>query len=176
MRITAQDEYGLRCLVQIASQPPGQNMNAHEIAKKEGISLPYANKILNTLKKKGLVESIRGIKGGFRLIRDKKDITVGEVMEALNQTLFPPEFCNWYSGQESKCVHYKGSCCIRPMWSMLSDHIVSILKQISFDDIVGKKEEIVGQDIRKRIEPKLLSIQQKERPVMSVYMKGVKPV
>lgn len=156
MRITSQDEYGLRCLVQLAKKPQGESTTAVAMAEMEGISVPYANKIMHTLKNKGLIDSVRGIKGGYCLNRDKKDMTVEQVLEALDDTLFPNEFCNWFGGQKSTCIHNKEECSIRPLWRLLSNHISKILTGITLADLIGNSEFAVARSIEKRINSKNL--------------------
>lgn len=69
MRITAKEEYGLRCILQLASAPPREPLSAAEIARREGLSCPYVEKLLWTLKKAGFIKSHRGVKGGYVLAR-----------------------------------------------------------------------------------------------------------
>ena len=69
MKITAQEEYGLRCLLQLARMPQGQIVSVKEIADKEGLSGANVEKLLRLLSHAGLVHSVRGIKGGYVLNR-----------------------------------------------------------------------------------------------------------
>ena len=83
MRITAKEEYGLRCILQLASAPPGEPLNAAEIARREGLSCPYVEKLLWTLKKAGVTKSHRGVKGGYVLAAPPEQISLGDVQRAL---------------------------------------------------------------------------------------------
>ena len=69
MKITAQEEYGLRCILQLASMPAEEPLAGSEIARREGLSYPYVEKLLWTLKKAGLTRSHRGVKGGYVLVQ-----------------------------------------------------------------------------------------------------------
>src|SRR2546425_11812681 len=66
MRFTAQEEYGLRCLLQIAREPAG-SLTIPEIAEREALTSAYVAKLMSVLRKAGLVKSTRGQKGGYRL-------------------------------------------------------------------------------------------------------------
>ena len=67
MKISAQEEYGLRCLLQLARAEEGQSVSITEIAAAEGLSAPYVAKLLAILRQQGLIESERGRTGGYRL-------------------------------------------------------------------------------------------------------------
>src|SRR5512145_1270232 len=100
MKITAQEEYGLRCLLQLARNHGGsQPVTVREIAAKEGISVAYAEKLLHRL-----AESVRGVNGGFRLTRGPEAMTVGDAVRALGSFLTHAAICQRYTGEESHCV------------------------------------------------------------------------
>ena len=84
MKVTAQEEYGLRCIVQLARHHGEVPLSGRTIAEQEGLSIDYVTKLLMILRKTGLVQSIRGIKGGFTLTREPQSILVGEVMRSLS--------------------------------------------------------------------------------------------
>ena len=75
MKITSQEEYGLRCLLQLARTPQGQIVSVKEIGIKEGLSSAYVEKLLRILSKTGLVHSVRGLKGGYVLNRPPSAVT-----------------------------------------------------------------------------------------------------
>ncbi|HEX4949114.1 MAG TPA: Rrf2 family transcriptional regulator, partial [Blastocatellia bacterium] len=82
MKITAQEEYGLRCMLQLARQTSGEPLMVRDIADREGLSIAYVEKILWTLSRSGIIESVRGPKGGYRLTRPCSEISIGELMRA----------------------------------------------------------------------------------------------
>ncbi len=67
MKITALEEYGLRCMIALAQNWPEKSMTMPEISAKEGLSIPYVGKLLMLLKRAGLVKALRGRNGGFTL-------------------------------------------------------------------------------------------------------------
>lgn len=127
MKITAREEYGLRCLLQLARNAGvDQPMTVREVAANEGISVAYAEKLLYQLSKAGLAESVRGVRGGFRLKRRPEDVSVGDVVRALGSFLTHAAICQRFTGEESQCVHNK-NCGLRPVWSTVNYHLQKLL-------------------------------------------------
>ena len=83
MKITAQEEYGLRCLLRLARTGVGQPLTIPEIAAAEKLSVPHVAKLLSVLRQAGWIESVRGRTGGYYLARSPADIHLGAVMLAL---------------------------------------------------------------------------------------------
>src|SRR3954447_1122554 len=109
MKITAQEEYGLRCLMRLARAPGGQSLTIPEVAAAEGLSIAYVGKLLAILRQAGLIESVRGRAGGYRLAAAPADISAGSALLALGEPLFDDqEFCRRHSGTETDgaCVHH----------------------------------------------------------------------
>jgi Rrf2 family protein len=104
MRITAIEEYGLRCLLALARKGPGKQLTITEIAELEGLSVPYATKLLSILRRAGLVTAERGRTGGFTITRPLEQISLYEVLVALGGPLIDPRHCQRHSGQLEQCV------------------------------------------------------------------------
>ena len=80
MKITAQEEYGLRCIMQLARSEGDGPVMVRDIAEREGLSVAYVEKLLWLLSRGGISESVRGPRGGYRLTRPCSEISIGEVM------------------------------------------------------------------------------------------------
>lgn len=148
MRITSQEEYGLRCALQLATRGKDRTLTSGKIAEKEGMSVPYVNKLLNILKHAGLVETIRGNRGGYRLSRDPAKITLAEVLVALDGPLFGQGFCQEFTGLKKECAHVNGSCCIRSVWSVLAEQIGGVLTQTTLEELGRQKEGVMTMCLR----------------------------
>src|SRR5215207_3929734 len=85
MKVSAQEEYGLRCLLQLAQLGEGEYLSLAQIAEREGISAANAGKLLWILSKANLVSSIRGTKGGYRLARPSSEIHLSEIIKVLDE-------------------------------------------------------------------------------------------
>lgn len=147
MKVTAQEEYGFRCILKIAQAEPNRHLPCAEIARAERISVPYAAKLLNILRRAGLVESSSGVKGGYRLGRDPQEITVLEILKVLDGDLLVSDFadfCKCFTGLQEQCVHYKDSCGIRSVWSTISTHIENALGRVTLGELVAHGESAMS--------------------------------
>ena len=141
MRITAQEEYGLRCLLQLARHHgDARPLTVREVATREGISIAYAEKLLHHLARAGLAVSVRGVKGGFRLKGTPEDVTAGDVVRALGGFLTHAAICQRFTGDESRCVHNR-DCGLRPVWSTLNYHIQKLLDGIPLALLLASEKE-----------------------------------
>jgi Rrf2 family protein len=157
VKITAQEEYGLRCLLQLARHEGPEPLTVGQIAEAEGISMAYVGKLLSALRQDGLVESVRGRSGGFVLSAPADQISVGRALRALGGQLFEPEFCATHPGANEVCVHL-GSCSIRSLWSVVGDLIDRVLAGTTLADLVDEEAacrrlEAAGQELQSLLAP-----------------------
>jgi Rrf2 family protein len=144
MKISSQEEYGLRCLLRLARAVDGQSLTIPEIAANEGLSPPYTAKLLALLRQAGLIESVRGRAGGYSLARLPGEITLGSVMRVLGEPLFDdPGYCQKHAGTETDghCVHFSG-CTLRALWVTLEEWMRHTLNQISLADLLQSEHRI----------------------------------
>lgn len=145
MKITAQEEYGLRCILQLARQeseaPGGGVMLVRDIAEREGLSLAYVEKLLWMLSRSGIVESVRGPKGGYRLTRSCTEISIGEIMRVLGGVPSQDEICSQFTGNQDTCVHH-GECGLRPVWVSISDFVHSVFDKIPLSTLLQGKVDV----------------------------------
>ena len=139
--MSAKEEYGLRCIMQVAAQPPSQPTTLSEIARREGMSVPHVAKLMGALRQGGVVESVRGRGGGYVLARPAGDISVLEVMSALGEPLFGSEYCERYHGvDDAACVHVTG-CSIRSVWTRVESIVSDVLRRTSIADLIHMEED-----------------------------------
>ncbi len=134
MQILAIEEYGLRCLLQVAFHPSPGPMTASEIARAEGLGPEYVAKIMRTLRVGGLVVSTRGAAGGYLLARPANEIGVWEAIEALGGEFFPEGFCDCHPGRRRECVHAT-DCSIRALWRKMEATLKAALNAVSLEDL-----------------------------------------
>ena len=149
MKITAQEEYGLRCLLQLARAPAGQVVSVRDIATREGLSGAYVEKLLRILSRGGLVHSVRGIKGGYMLNRAATQVTLGEVVRALGAIQTTSHICTVFTGKQEACVHFS-DCGIRSIWSGLMSYIQNFLDQTMLASLL-ESEYTVSAGLAKRL-------------------------
>lgn len=148
MQISSTEEYGLRCALVLARAYESEQLSAPQIASIEGISAEYVGKLLHLFKKAGLVEGLRGSRGGFRLLRRPQEVSVKEVFEAVQSrsTRQSQDFCQSHAGQQKSCVHL-GECSVRPVWVVLFSYFDQMLEKISLGDLLSSEK-----DMRKRMD------------------------
>jgi Rrf2 family protein len=134
MHILALEEYGLRCLLQVALRGAEGPVSAQEIARAEGMGPEYVARILGTLRAGGLVESTRGAGGGYRLVRPASEISVWEAVSVLGGEFFPEGFCDCHPGRRRECIHVT-DCAIRALWRKTEGVLRDALKRISLHDL-----------------------------------------
>lgn len=152
MKITAQEEYGLRCVLQLARPEAAKGLTVREIALREGLSAAYVEKLLRLMSKSGLIHSVRGVKGGYLLSRRAGQITLAEVVQALGSVPSPTEICQRYPGNRNSCVHID-DCCIRSAWTTLTEAIQRFLHKTPLSDLVGKEEAVQTTLMKRMIQP-----------------------
>ncbi|UCE23309.1 MAG: Rrf2 family transcriptional regulator [Candidatus Zixiibacteriota bacterium] len=136
MRISALEEYGLRCLLALAEAGCDQQLSIADIAEKEAISIPYASKLLSILRKTGLVTAVRGRGGGFCIARPANEINLLEVITALGGPLIDPEHCRRYSGNLEKCIHTE-NCSVHYTLVGLSRLVGEFLSRTTLEDVLA---------------------------------------
>jgi Rrf2 family iron-sulfur cluster assembly transcriptional regulator len=135
MRISALEEYGLRCLLALAEAGCDRQLSISDIAQKEAISVPYASKLLSILRKTGLVNAVRGRGGGFCIARPACEINLLEVITALGGPLIDPNHCRRYSGNLEKCIHTE-SCSVHYTLVGLSRLVGEFLSRTTLEDVL----------------------------------------
>ncbi|MBK8314301.1 MAG: Rrf2 family transcriptional regulator [Acidobacteria bacterium] len=138
MKITAQEEYGLRCILQLAREESnglGNTLMVRDIAEREGLSVAYVEKILWSLSRSGIVESVRGPKGGYRLTRPCTEISIGEVMRVLGGIPSEKEICSQFTGNQDTCVHHD-DCGLRPVWQSITNFVNSVFDKIPISTLL----------------------------------------
>jgi Rrf2 family protein len=153
MKITAQEEYGLRCLLKVAQTPRGGSITLHEIAAAEGLSVPYAAKLLSVLRQAGFLDSVRGRLGGYSLALAPEQIGLGSLLLALGEPLFDePSYCEKHAGTAvgvDSCVH-TGDCSLRALWHTLEQWMRHSLDQIKLADLM-RQEMSIAELLRTRL-------------------------
>jgi Rrf2 family protein len=141
MKISAHEEYGLRCLVQLArAQFEGESLTLSQIADREGLSVPNAAKLMGILNRAGLVQSQRGVNGGYSLARPASEIRLNEVIRILDEDTVD-RFCKTHAGVLDSCIH-TSDCGIRPVIVGLHEIVQSALSEITLAQLIGTEAKV----------------------------------
>lgn len=153
MKLSAQEEYGLRCLLQMARRDAGASLTIPEISRAEGLSIPNVAKLMRLLRIGGFVSSARGQTGGYTLARAPEAISVGAVLEVLGGRLYGPTFCERHSGREEVCTHDQ-DCSLRSLWSSVQLLLEHVLSRTSLRDLLRNEQEMsdwIDEQTRNRL-------------------------
>src|SRR5438128_8739295 len=118
MKITAQEEYGLRILIRIAGCKNTDGMSIPQLSEAEGLSSHYVAKLTRVLRMEGYINSTPGYKGGYVLARPANEININKVLKSLGGSLFNNDFCGTHSGALKLCTH-SVDCSSRSLWQMV---------------------------------------------------------
>ena len=142
MQLLAREEYGLRCLLRVASAGQSRPVSISSIARDEGLSPEYTAKLMRELRLGALVKSVRGAEGGYRLARPAAEIDVWSALQVLGGEFFPDSFCACHGGQKSDCVR-SGDCSIRALWRTVKAALRETLERITLEDL-RRNEQAMG--------------------------------
>ena len=141
MKISAQDEYGLRILLRIAKAHPEEGLSLSQIGELENISQAYAAKLTRSLRMAGFIQSMRGHKGGYILALPTSEIKVNHVLKAMGGVMYDEKFCGQHAGTLSLCTN-SIDCSLRSLWTMLQWNMDKLLDQVSLADLLKSEVQV----------------------------------
>ncbi|MDD5006306.1 MAG: Rrf2 family transcriptional regulator [Candidatus Omnitrophica bacterium] len=136
MQITYKGDYSLKAILYLAIQYNKDVVTINELAERLDIPVKFLEQILLELKRGGFVESKRGIKGGYYLAKQPKNIKLGDVVRFVDGPIEPIACAN-------KNKPYKGcsdmqKCVFRNIWNKVSESISDIVDKVTFEDLCSK--------------------------------------
>lgn len=135
MKVSTRVHYGLRAMTELARSYGDQRLlSISEIARNEDLPLAYLEQLVGELRRGGLVEGTRGVRGGYRLARAPGAITVGEVYRILEGEVAPVE-CTAEDYQTGTCMR-ESACMSRSIWQRVQAAILSVLDATTLDDLL----------------------------------------
>ena len=149
LRVTKLTDYATLVMTVLAAAPDAV-LSAAELAERAGIELPTAAKVLKPLAQAGLVEGFRGANGGYRLARDPHEVSLADIVEAMEGPLAMTE-CSIHEGQ----CGIEDSCGVRGNWQRVNTVIAQALREVSLHAMTH------GEDIaptRKRIPVRIAAV------------------
>lgn len=141
MKLSAQEEYGLRCLLYMVRHGEDRSHSIPEISRAEGLSVPNVAKLMRILRLGGLVQSVRGQAGGYTLAKPAVEITVSEVLSLLGGSFFNAHFCDRHAGLERNCTHAQ-DCSLRILWGAVQRSLDAILTRTTLRDLLSNEPEM----------------------------------
>ena len=137
MKLSTKGRYGLRAIIDLARYSENEPVSISSIASRQDISERYLEQLVGLLRKAGLVKSIRGASGGYVLAKDMCDISVGDVLRALEGDLEPVK-CMAVNG-ESGCSS-SGECVTKYVWQKINDSINQTVDNMKLSELVNESK------------------------------------
>lgn len=136
MKLSTKGRYAVVALADLALQPVGSLVTLAEISRRQDISLPYLEQLFVKLRRDGLVESVRGPGGGYKLARAASEIRVSEILGAVDETVSAMHKGAGASGGASGS---RAQSMSNRLWEGLSAHVYVFLHQSRLSDVVGNQ-------------------------------------
>lgn len=133
MKISAQEEYGLRILVQLAKSENGLSIS--EIANKENLSISNTAKFCRLLRNANYIKSEKGKEGGYKIIKTPEEISLTKLIQSLDPPLYGETFCDKFCKDGNICVHTT-NCSVKNVWIKMQAAIESSLEGMTLKDLL----------------------------------------
>ncbi|NLO10233.1 MAG: Rrf2 family transcriptional regulator [Clostridiales bacterium] len=140
MKLTTKGRYGLRAVVDLAVNTDDEAVALSQIAERQGISLNYLEQLVARLKKAGIVNGIRGAQGGYVLAMPAEEISVGDILRALEGDLSPVD-CYEINSNDTPCDN-SDICVTKYVWKRISDSINDAVDGIMLSDLVAESRRV----------------------------------
>lgn len=134
MKLSAREQYGLRAMIELGRHHGRGPVSLSEVAESQGVSLGYLEQIIPLLKEADLVESTRGAHGGYELTRSPLEITVGDIVRALEEGFIVPLKCISADEGQVSCDREE-ICTARGVWRKMHEGIVEVLDSTTLADL-----------------------------------------
>ena len=145
MKVSTRGDYASRALLSLALHADHEGpTSVRDIAERTGLPQPYLEQILLALKGAGLVRSKRGVGGGYVLARAPEEITLGEIVSAVDGPIAVGDF--GLPHQDGACDH-EGQCVLLDMWADVGEHMRSYLDSYTLADCVRRARNFRGADV-----------------------------
>ena len=140
MIFSTKAEYGVRVMAHLAGTDAARPVSLGSIAEAEGLPLAYLEHLVQRLRREGLVASRRGAHGGYTLSRPAQEITMAEIVSALEGHLAPIE-CITPEGMCSREVKGDAPCPTKLLWTRVQGSIVRTLSDMTLEDLIPKNQK-----------------------------------
>lgn len=139
MKLSTKGRYGLRAFVDLAVYSEKEPVSLSNIACRQDISLSYLEQLIAKLKKAGLVKSIRGVNGGYILAKPIEEISVGDILRALEGELKPVDCPGIEADSQCEGAKY---CVSKSVWKKINDSINQTVNEINLGELVKESKEM----------------------------------
>ncbi|MCI8859899.1 MAG: RrF2 family transcriptional regulator [Lachnospiraceae bacterium] len=139
MKLSTKGKYGLRAFIDLAVCGESQPVSLASVAERQGISISYLEQLMAKLKRAGLVKSVRGVNGGYTIAMPAEEISVGDVLRALEGDLVPVECAGIDESGETHCSG-SSQCVSKIVWKRINDCINETVDSINIGELVRESK------------------------------------
>lgn len=147
MKLSTKGRYGLRAIVDLAVYSEKESVSISSIARRQNISERYLEQLAGKLKKAGLIMSTRGAQGGYRLARPADEISVGDVLRALEGNL---EAVGCQGLKPEGGCESADFCVTKHVWQKINESITQAVDEIMLEELIEESKK--SQERRKQLE------------------------
>ncbi len=140
MKLSTKGRYGLRAVLDLAMNGKNEAVALSQVAERQDISISYLEQLIAKLKKAGVVNSIRGAQGGYILAKKPEDISVGDILRALEGDLNPVD-CAEIIGSGSSCSGAE-MCVTKYVWMRISDSINNTVDTMMLSELIEESDKV----------------------------------
>lgn len=138
MKISTKSRYALHLMLALAMQEEGVNLSVKSVAESQGISEKYLEQIIPILVRGELIRSVRGAKGGYHLMRDPEEYTVGQILRTVEGSIAPVSCLDDAVNQCARCK----ACVTLDLWEQVDQAISNVVDHVTLADLVDKQRRI----------------------------------
>ncbi len=136
MKLTTKGRYAVTAMADLAAHAAGAPVALAEIAMRQGISVSYLEQIFARLRREGLIESARGVSGGYSLARDPGDIRIADIVAAADEEI-KTTACE--KGSSVGCQGTSARCLTHDLWDELGRQIEIFLNAVTLEDVIARR-------------------------------------
>jgi Rrf2 family protein len=142
MKISTKGRYGLRAMVDLAVYSAGDHISLKSIAERQNISEGYLEQVFSTLRKAGLINSIKGAQGGYAIADRPDKITVGNVLRALEGNLSVIDD----KSMDEKTNDKIEDCIRQKVWSIINGSIDDVVDNMTLEDLMNEYKKMTNTE------------------------------
>lgn len=139
MKLSTKGRYGVKAMFELALHYGEEPLSIKSIAEKQGISEYYLEQLFSSLRKAGLIKSIRGAQGGYVLAREPREISVANILNVLEG---PIEISECIAEDDMNCSR-ANYCATRLLWIKISDSVNQVINSINLEDMIGDYNQMI---------------------------------
>lgn len=142
MKVSLRSTYGIMAAVDLAMQNGSAPIQAKSIARRQGIPARFLEQVLHAMKRAGLVSSLRGAQGGYVLSKKASELSVAEILEALDGPFLPVAGLN---GQNHLRHSGKSNALLAKVWDRVYKAERQVLEAITVEELAGQQRQLEQQ-------------------------------